>query len=119
LTIESLIGYGLSFALGAVVALFWAYSGHGSRITSLESKIGKANLEVLESKISSLETMMTSMGIINLAADVKSMRDSPLFRADFQQQLSIVCSEYKAMHDQIGINTSKINVMEALLDMKK
>ena len=118
MSIETITGYVISFILGAVVALFWAYSGHNSRISKIENQIDGVNLEVVQNEITSLKTMISAMGIVNLAADVKVMRESMIFRPDFQQKLGTICAEHDKMHDQIEINSSRLAVLETRTNSK-
>ncbi len=118
MTFEAAIGYLLSFVLGAVVALFWAYSGHGSRLSKLEQQVGRADLSVMTTEISNLKTMIASMGIIDMAADVRMMKNSMIFTTDFQQKLGVVLAEYKDMHDQIEKNGGRLLVLETKANIK-
>jgi hypothetical protein len=109
----------ISFAFGAIAALFWAYAGHGARLVALESgKIGKVDLSAMQTEITHLNTTIMTMGIVDLAANVKVMKESIIFDRDFQQKLSTVCSEHKDMHDQINKDGGRLIVLETKAHIK-
>lgn len=91
----------LTFLLGLLSGLLYKYSD----IVKL-----KTDVETLK---------VNQAGIVALAGDVKAMRESLLFKPEFIQKLSVVCAEHIQMHDQIDINTRRLDVIGSLLENKK
>ncbi len=93
MTYESVIIPVLTFLLGVVVSLLWKDSGHGSRLTKLETRLGTADLGVIQSELAGLKVTILTMGIVDLAADVRIMKNSIIFQPSFQRELQLICAE--------------------------
>ena len=92
---ESIIIPLLTFLLGLLIGLFYKY----------------ADIVKLTTDVETLKT--NQVGIVAMAGDVKVMRESMIFKTEFQQMLSTVCSEHGAMKTQIDVNTNRLSRLEA------
>jgi hypothetical protein len=100
MTFENYIIPVLTFLLGLLSGLLYKY----------------ADIVKLKTDVETLK--INQMGIVALAGDVKAMRESILFKPEFMQQLSTICSEHKGMHDQIDKNTNRLAVIETVIGTK-
>ena len=86
----------LTFLVGLLVGLFWKYS----------------DIAKHEERIKSLESNVNVMNVVDIASNIKSMKDSVIFTPQFQQQISTICSEHDRMRSQIDINTTELAVLK-------
>ena len=115
MSIESFVGYILSFLLGLVSALLWAFAKHGNRLTVLEGKLGENGIIAsIQKDISGLRNEITD--IKKMADDVTLIKNSPIFRPEIAQQLLTVCSEHKGIHDQL--DQAKTDITEIKTTLK-
>ena len=86
----------LTFAIGLLAGLFYKYSD----ITTLKenAKTTKETLSVLS--------------IVNLVADVRSMKNSIIFTPEFQSKFSTICSEHDRMREQGSKNQDDIITLQ-------
>lgn len=94
--IEGIMLSVLTFFLGLLIGLFYKY----------------ADIVILKQKVETIEANVSVIAIVNLAADVKVMKNSVLFTQEFQTKLLTICAEHDGMRDDIKRDGNRITALE-------
>ena len=86
----------LTFIIGLLAGLFYKYS----------------DLTAMKVKVDKLEKDVNVLSIVELASNVKAMKESLIFSPDFQARFSTVLAEHDRMRNKIEENSTKVIVLE-------
>ena len=86
----------LTFVVGLLVGLFYKYS----------------DITGMKKDIENLKETLKVLSIVDLASNVKSMKDSVLFDPTFQQHLTSICSQVDTLQKRSDANDERIRQLE-------
>ena len=93
----------LTFALGTMLGLFYKYS----------------DITTLKNDIKHLQENVNVMNVVDIASNIKAMKDSIIFTPGFTAQMATICSEHERMRAKIEENSQDITILKAQEDIRK
>ena len=74
-----------------------------------------ADITSLKRDVTAHDKLLTALGLVDLAANVKMMKESIIFTPEFQSRLSTVCSEHDRMREKIEENSKDVTIVQEQL----